>query len=51
MNIYKISVVLGSYNGFDFLKLAINSIRNELQNFSHEIIVVDGGSTDKSTIG
>ncbi|MFC1894319.1 glycosyltransferase family 2 protein [Candidatus Dependentiae bacterium] len=43
-----ISVVLGSYNRFKFLKLTIDSIRNELNNFSHEIIVIDGGSNDGS---
>lgn len=44
----KISVVLGTYNRKRFLKLAIESIRNELINCgeSSEIIVVDGGSTD-----
>jgi len=40
------SVVLGTYNRLSFLKLTINSIRQELKNFPHEIIVVDGGSTD-----
>jgi len=45
-----ISVVLGTYNRFPFLKLAIASIRKELLNFSpgYEIIVIDGGSTDGS---
>lgn len=41
-----ISVVLGSYNRYDFLKLTIDSVRKELINIPHEIIVVDGGSTD-----
>jgi glycosyltransferase involved in cell wall biosynthesis len=43
-----LSVVLGSYNRLRFLKLTIDSIRRELDlcPFSHEIIVVDGGSTD-----
>lgn len=44
-----ISVVLGSYNRKKFLKLTINSIRNELKNQSYELIVVDGGSTDGTT--
>ncbi len=41
-----ISVVLGSYNRYDFLKLTIDSVRKELINIPHEIIVIDGGSTD-----
>lgn len=43
-----ISVVLGTYNRKKLLKMTIDSIRNEMQNFTkkHEIIVVDGGSTD-----
>lgn len=42
----KISVVLGSYNRLNFLNLTIQSIREELTDFDHEIIVVDGGSDD-----
>jgi len=43
-----VSVVLGSYNRLDFIKLTIDSIRSELNDsvFSYEIIVIDGGSTD-----
>jgi len=43
-----LSVVLGTYNRKTFLKLTIESIRRELVNapFPHEIIVIDGGSTD-----
>jgi GT2 family glycosyltransferase len=43
-----VSVVLGTYNRISFLKLAIDSIRCELEraSFPHEIIVVDGGSSD-----
>lgn len=41
-----ISIVLGSYNRFPFLCLTINSIRAELSNIAHEIIVIDGGSDD-----
>lgn len=41
-----ISVVLGSYNRYEFLKLTIDSVRKELADVAHEIIVVDGGSTD-----
>lgn len=44
----QVSVVLGSYNRLTFLKLAIQSIRQEVQGLSHEIIVVDGGSDDGS---
>lgn len=41
-----ISTVLGTYNRLDFLKLAIKSIRQETEFVPHEIIVIDGGSTD-----
>ena len=43
-----LSVVLGTYNRKNFLKLTINNIREELKRFGlkSEIIVVDGGSTD-----
>ena len=41
-----ISVVLGSYNRCDFLKLTIDSVRKDLINIPNEIIVIDGGSTD-----
>jgi glycosyltransferase involved in cell wall biosynthesis len=43
-----VSIVLGSYNRLRYLKLTIESIRKELElcPYSHEIIVVDGGSTD-----
>ncbi len=41
-----ISVVLGTYNRLKFLKLTIESIRKELEDIQHEIIVVDGGSND-----
>jgi len=41
-----VSVVLGSYERLKYLKAAIESIREELRNVEHEIIVVDGGSTD-----
>jgi glycosyltransferase involved in cell wall biosynthesis len=45
-----VSVVLGSYNRKRFLKMTIQSLRKELSSasFPHEIIVVDGGSTDGS---
>ncbi len=41
-----VSIVLGTYNRLSFLKLAIDSIRKELKDVKHEIIVVDGGSND-----
>lgn len=44
----EVSVVLGSYQRLPFLKLTIASVRRELASTPHEIIVVDGGSTDGS---
>ena len=41
-----LSIILGSYNRFKFLKLTIDSIRQELVDMPHEIIVIDGGSDD-----
>lgn len=41
-----VSVVIGTYQRIDFLPLTINSVREDLKNIPHEIIVVDGGSTD-----
>lgn len=45
-----LSFVLGSYNRKKFLKVTIESIRNEIDSYGpdSEIIVVDGGSTDGS---
>lgn len=43
-----ISVVFGSYNRQAFLRSTLESVRKEAKNFLHEIIVVDGGSTDGS---
>lgn len=45
-----VSIVIGSYNRKRFLRLAIESVRAELERcrFHGEIIVVDGGSTDGS---
>jgi glycosyltransferase involved in cell wall biosynthesis len=48
MGLLQVSIVLGSYNRLPFLKLTIESIRREMENSAHEIIVVDGGSTDGS---
>jgi len=44
----QISVVIGSFNRFNLLKLCIEAVREELYNFNYEIIVIDGGSTDGS---
>lgn len=41
-----VSIVLGSYNRLEFVKLAIESARRETETIPHEIIVVDGGSDD-----
>jgi len=41
-----ISVVFGSYNRNKFLTLTLDSVRSELINIPHEIIVIDGGSDD-----
>jgi len=43
-----LSVVLGTYNRKNFLKLTINNIRQEISRLDKptEIIVIDGGSTD-----
>ncbi|GBR75513.1 glycosyl transferase group 2 [Candidatus Termititenax persephonae] len=43
-----VSVVLGSYNRRKFLPRCLDSVRRELADVPHEIIVVDGGSTDGS---
>lgn len=40
------SVVLGTFNRLELLKMAVESVRRELESLSGEIIVVDGGSTD-----
>jgi len=42
----KLSIVLATYNRFNFLRKCIQSLRNELQNIENEIIIIDGGSTD-----
>jgi GT2 family glycosyltransferase len=50
MSIPYISIVIGSNNRLELLKLTIDSVRNELSSssFDYEIIVVDGGSIDGS---
>lgn len=42
----KVSVVIGSFNRKKLLRLCIRAVREELDGIAHEIIVVDGGSTD-----
>ncbi len=49
MNKKQISVVIGSFNRFNLLKLCIDAVREELNDFNYEIIVVDGGSVDGTT--
>lgn len=41
-----VSVVLGTFERRRFLELTLNSVRSELREIPHELIVVDGGSTD-----
>ena len=41
-----VSVVIGTYNRVEFLKTTIDSVRAELKETPHELIIVDGGSTD-----
>jgi len=45
-NKHLISVVIGSYQRLKLLKLAVESIRAELESHPYELIIVDGGSTD-----
>ncbi len=42
----EVSVVLGSLDRLPLIKLAINSVRENLSDLNGEIIVVDGGSKD-----
>lgn len=42
----EVAVVIGSYNRSAFLRLTLESVRREVVDLPHEIIVVDGGSTD-----
>ena len=48
MKTKQVSVVIGSYNRLPLLKKTILSVRNELVNTEHEIIIIDGGSNDGS---
>ncbi len=43
-----ISVVLGTFNRGRYLRKTIRTVREELEDLEHEIIVVEGGSTDGS---
>lgn len=43
-----VSIVLGSYNRRAFLEAAIESVRSDCLDIRHEIIVIDGGSSDGS---
>lgn len=45
----EVSIVLGTYNRLPFLKAAVASIREDAAKLAHEIIVIDGGSTDGTT--
>ena len=47
-NLKEVSVVIGSYNRRRFLELTLAGVRKELDRIPHEIIIVDGGSTDGS---
>src|SRR3990170_2048482 len=41
-----VSVVICSYNRRRYLSATVHTVRAELEGIPHEIIVVDGGSTD-----
>jgi GT2 family glycosyltransferase len=41
-----VSVVIGTYNRLRYLKATLESVRDELASTPHEILVVDGGSSD-----
>jgi GT2 family glycosyltransferase len=42
----EVSVVIGTYNRRRYLRATLASVRDELASVPHEIVVVDGGSTD-----
>jgi glycosyltransferase involved in cell wall biosynthesis len=44
-----VSVVIGTYNRLGFLKQTIETVRSELKDTDHELIVIDGGSDDGTT--
>ena len=41
-----ISIVIGTYNRLNFLKLFLDSLREEMKDFLYETIIIDGSSTD-----
>ena len=41
-----VSIVLGSYNRFRILQLLMDNLRSQAHDIPHEIVVVEGGSTD-----
>ncbi|MDB5183176.1 MAG: family 2 glycosyl transferase [Candidatus Saccharibacteria bacterium] len=43
-----VSVVIGSYNRLPFLQAVIETVRADLKKTPHELIIIDGGSTDGS---
>jgi glycosyltransferase involved in cell wall biosynthesis len=43
-----VSVVIGSYNRSRYLRATVDTVRHELADLPHEIVVVDGGSSDGS---
>ena len=43
-----ISIVTGTYNRLNFLKLFMDSLRKEMGDFPYETIIIDGGSTDET---
>lgn len=45
---FVVSIVIGSYNRLDFLKSTIATVREDIRDLKHEIIIVDGGSDDGS---
>lgn len=44
----KIAIIIPTLNEQDSIGLVINNLKKELQNFDHEIIVVDGKSSDNT---
>jgi GT2 family glycosyltransferase len=42
----EVSVVIGTFNRLRYLRATLESVRDELARVPHEILVVDGGSTD-----
>lgn len=42
----EVSIVSGTYNRLNLLKQMVHSVRNSTVSISHELILVDGGSTD-----